>query len=387
MIKQICIAWLAYELTKDAIWLAIVMFSRELAAFITSPFAGVLADRLNKYKIVILSNIILLANTIILSFLTLENWITVPSMIIIQLVYGSTSGLEIPTRQAFVTELIKNKNNLSNAISLNSTIFNVARVLGYSIGGILISKIGVGYCFIIYAILLIIVLIIFQFIRYRPLPNTEQREFTKDIREGFVYAYQKVSIQTLLLFMTGVTLFGLSYEILMPIFANEILSEGSETFGYLMSMIGLGSIIGALFIANRKNLLGLEKILLTGVSIFGIFLIFFAFSTNFYLSMCLLLIVGIGRVSIFTVFNTLVQSITDEEKRGRVLGLYIMLFMASKTVGNLLMGFLAETFSASIAIFISGLACIIIIILLLPRFRYVSKDVKTVYEESLVQET
>ncbi|NJO02422.1 MAG: MFS transporter, partial [Bacteroidia bacterium] len=259
LIKQVALGWLVYRLTDSAILLGLVMFCREIAAFVTSPFAGVIADRLNKYQLLIVANLLLLANASLLGFLVINGYINLLWLVFIQIIFGCIGGAEIPTRQAFINDLVENKENLTNAIAFNSTLFNTARIVGPAIAGMLIPIIGEGFCFLLYAVLLAFILIIFGFIRYRADKKTmPEKNFRREMQEGIHYAYQSESIRTLLLLFASVTFFGISYEMLLPVFAEEIFQAGSQGYGYMTSAIGVGSVLGAIFIANRKDLFGLE---------------------------------------------------------------------------------------------------------------------------------
>lgn len=382
MMKQVALGWLVYRLTDSAFLLAIVMFSRELSAFFISPIAGVFADRFNKYQIVVASNFLLLFNSLSLSILCLQDWVNVPLLVMTQIIYGLTSGVEVPTRQAFVNELIVDKSQLTNAIALNSTMFNTARVVGPAIAGLLIPFVGEGYCFLIYAALLIITLIQLSFVSYVPLNRlSPSKKFLPELSEGLHYVYQHKSLRVLFLLIGSVTFFGLSYEILLPVFVAEVYDKGATLYGYLTSAIGLGSIIGALSITRKRGLLGLEVRFFAGVLLFGICMLLFAYTAWVWLSLSILFVAGFGRVTIFTANNTLLQSLADDEKRGRVLSLYVMLFMGAKTLGNFMMGFLAEHISVEFAIFVGGLGCLLSVLWLAGDLQHIREEVKVLEKE------
>ncbi len=382
LIKQVTLSWLVYQLTESAILLGVVMFSRELAAFIISPFAGVVADRFNKHRLVMFSNVLLFINTSLLAILTIQAWVSVPVLVAIQLFYGLVSGLEIPTRQAFVNEMVEDKQLLTSAIALNSTLFNTARIVGPAIAGLLIPLVGEGFCFLIYSGMLLLILFFFSFLRYSPLPKSKARKgFQEEMQEGIQYMVKTPEIRLLIQLFAGVTFFGISYEMLLPIFADEVFKAGSQVFGYLTSAVGAGSIVGALLLSGKKNLRGLPIVLFGGVLIFGVFLALFSQIETLWLALVLLFFAGSGRVSVFTANNTLLQTMAGDEKRGRVLSLYIMVFMGCKTLGNLLMGFLADSWGAPFAVLLGGLSCILLILIMVPQYYFINRRVEEFEEE------
>ncbi|MEO1655184.1 MAG: MFS transporter, partial [Bacteroidota bacterium] len=266
LLKQVAIAWMAYKLTDSARLLAVVLFSREIAAFLISPLAGVIADRLDKFRLILLANTALMFTTTFLGLAVIWNLADIYFLIGIQFLFGLISGTEIPTRQAFVNELVEKKENLTNAIALNSTLFNTARIVGPSVAGILIPLVGEGVCFLIYGGMLALLLIIFWPIKYqKPEDPPKRANFKTEMKNGWNYAIQSPNLRPLLLITAWVTFFGLSYEMLLPVFADRVFDGVFEanaiTFGYLASAVGAGSIFGAVLLAQRKNLIGLEKIL------------------------------------------------------------------------------------------------------------------------------
>lgn len=382
LIKQVAMSWLVYRLTDSEILLAVVMFSREAAAFLISPFAGVIADTWNKYHVLLIANALLMLNAFFLGILTIYEHIDVNSMIFIQLIFGFISGVEIPTRQAFINDLVEDKNNLTNAIALNSTLVNTARIVGPAVAGVLIPLVGEGFCFLLYGVLLFLIIQVFFFIHYKPqYQAVKHRKLLKEIQEGVQYSYNSLSIRSLMILFASVTMFGISYELLLPVFADDIFEMGATGLGYLTSAVGAGSIVGAFFLANRKKLLGLERILLTSVFFFGVFLTIFSQIQTFWLALVILFFAGTSRVMVFTSNNTLLQTLSEDSKRGRVLSLYIMVFMGSKTLGNLMMGFIGETLGVQVAVLIGGIICIITSLIAYPLFGPLSKEIDCIQQK------
>ena len=337
--KQVAVGWLVYRLTDSALLLGVLAFSREISIFLFSMVAGVVADRYNKHRLLILCQSLISLNAFALAYFTLSGAINVPLLIFMEILFGLISGLEMPSRQSFVNDLVEDKSYLTNAIALNSSLFNTARIVGPAIAGVLIPLIGEGYCFLIYAIASFSVVIVFSFIRYRETKSKNARiGFGKEFVEGARYSFGTKHTRFLLLFIAGITFLGVSYMVILPVFAAEVFDGGSEVFGYMTSAVGVGSLIGAFLVGTRNKILGLDKLILLGTVVFGVGLAIFSLSSILWISLIALLISGFGRVVVFTSTNTLLQTISPGDKRGRVLALYIMLFMGSLSVGSIFIG-------------------------------------------------
>ncbi|WP_373492680.1 MFS transporter [Aquiflexum sp.] len=376
MIKQVAIGWLVFRLTDSALLLGLVTFSREISAFLISSIAGVVADRYNKHKLLIISHSLLAANSFLLAALTLGDQITVGWMIGIQILFGCISGIEMPSRQSLVNDLVEDKTYLTNAIALNSSLFNTARIAGPSIAGILIPFVGEGVCFLLYGIMSLMVVVCFRLIQYEGyVRKTYKLNFKVEFMDGFNYAYQSPPIKLILVFVAFITMLGVSYIVILPVFAGRVFNAGAEVFGYLTSAIGLGSVLGALLVGNKSNLEGLDKYILFGGIIFGVGVMAFAVSDVLWFSLLTLVMSGFGRVMIFTGSNTLLQTIAPDDKRGRVLSLYIMLFMGALSIGSFLIGLLTEWFGAPNVLMGGGfgvLVCTLIYAFKMDVFREVN---------------
>lgn len=373
MMKQVALGWLVYRTTDSAFLLGLVSFSREISAFIFSMFAGVIADRYNKHRLLILCQLLVTLNAFALAYFTLSEQVTIPVLIILQIFFGFINSLEMPSRQSFVNDLVEDKANLGNAIALNSSLFNTARIVGPAIAGILIPFFGEGYCFLLYAVMSLFVVITFQFIDYQsPSKPKTQLNFKSEIMEGVIYAYRTKNILFTLLFVAGITLFGLAYIVILPVFAADIFDSGPMVFGYMNSAIGVGSLLGAGYIVARNMVSGLDMIIFSGALIFGFGLAIFSLSEVLWISLIALMATGFGRVMIFAGSNTFIQIIVPEKKRGRVLSLYIMLFMGALALGSFLIGILSELTNASTTLFGSSICVIVLAIIFgknLPAFR------------------
>lgn len=347
MMKQVVVGWLVYSLTGSALLLGIVSFSREISAFLVSIFAGVFADKYNKHKLLMVCQSTIALNATVLAMLTISGNITFNMLLSLEIIFGLVSGLEMPSRHAFVNDLVEDKAYLTNAIALNSSLFNTARIVGPAIAGILIPIIGEGYCLLLYAIASFSVVVFFAFIKYRPPSKVAPKQnFKNAFADGARFAFKTKHLRFLMLFVAAITLIGMSYMVILPVFAAEVFNGDAVIFGYMTSAVGLGSLVGAFFVGTKNNILGLDKLILVGTIVFGIGLAVFSFSSILWLSLLALLATGLGRVIIFTGSNTLIQSISPEEKRGRVLSFYIMLFMGSLSVGSFMIGILTDWIGA-----------------------------------------
>ena len=297
---------------------------------------------------------------LILAFLYFAGTIEVWHIVLLSVFLGCVNAFDIPARQSFVVEMIEKKEDLGNAIALNSSMVNGARLLGPSIAGILIAFTGEGICFLLNGLSYFFVIVSLLFMKISPRTiNTQNTRVLKELKEGFSYTFGFAPIKYIILLLGLVSLMGMPYTLLMPVFAKEILHGGSHTFGFLMGASGLGALIGALYLASRKNVLGLGRIIPMAAGIFGLGLITFSLSRFFLLSLVLMVIIGLGMMLQMASSNTILQTIVDDDKRGRVMSFYTMAFMGTAPFGSFLAGGLASSLGAPITLIIGGVSCII----------------------------
>jgi len=371
--QQVALAWLVYRLTNSPLLLGIVGFAGQIPTFLFSPFAGVFADRHNRRKMLVITQILALAQALILSLLILTGNIQVWQIITLSVVLGIINSFDIPIRQAFTVEMIEDREDLGNAIALNSSLVNAARLIGPSIAGILIATVGEGICFLLNAVSYIPAIASLLAMRVsekkaRPQP----RHILLELRDGFSYAFNFFPIKMILLLLALVSLMGVPYQLLMPVFARDIFHGGPQTLGFLVAMSGLGALAGAIYLAARRSVLGLNKIIAFTAGLFGISIIAFSFSRALWVSMLILLFSGFGMMVQMASSNTVLQTIVDEDMRGRVMSFYTMAFMGMAPFGSLLAGSLAHSVGAPGTVLIGGISCIIgslIFALRLPSLR------------------
>jgi MFS family permease len=378
--QRIALGWLVYRLTNSAFLLGFVGFASQIPTFLLAPFAGVLADRRHRHHILILTQTLAMAQAFVLSFLVLFDLIRIWHVIILSIVLGIINAFDMPTRQSFMVEMVEEKKDLSNAIALNSTMVNSARLLGPSVAGILIAAVGEGTCFLINAISYMAViasLLLMKIERKNVKPR--HSKVWQELKEGFRYASDFAPIRDILLIFALVNLTGMPYTVLMPVFAKDVLHGGPGTLGFLMGSIGLGALGGAVYLASKKSVLGLGKMIPIATVIFGSALMVFSTSRMLFFSLGLMLLTGIGQMILMASSNTLLQTVVDDDKRGRVMSFYTMAFMGATPVGSLIAGFLASRISAPWTVFIGGIICIVGAFLFARRLPKLRELVRPIY--------
>ncbi len=358
--QQIAMSWLVYQMTNSAFFLGLIGFSSQICSLFLSPFAGVLSDRWSRHRILVATQTSAMIQAFLLAALTITGAITVHHLIILSVLLGVVNAFDMPTRQAFVVEMVERREDLGNAIALNSFLFNGARLMGPSLGGILISLLGEGMCFLLNGISFVAVIIALLAMKITPRKvSSNKTKVSREFTEGLSYAFHFPPIRSILLFLGWISLVGMAYTTLMPVYAKKILQGGPQTYGFLMAASGLGAVIGAIFLASRRSVLGLGKIIVFASATFGAGLIFFSLSRLLWLSYLLLLVTGFGMMVHMASCNTILQTMVDDDKRGRVMSLYVMAFMGTAPFGSLAGGSLAGIIGAPYTLAIGGVLCML----------------------------
>ena len=350
-------SWLVYRLTGSSLLLGSVGFASQIPVFLVAPIGGMVADRVNRHKVVISTQIASLVLAFILSALTLTHTVKVWHIFVLAALLGVVNAFDIPGRQSFLVDMV-GRDDLMNAIALNSSMFNGARVIGPAIAGILVAKIGEGWCFFVNGASYIAVIIGLLLMRVHCPRRSQSDSPVEDIIEGFRWVRHTGPIRSLLLLLGVVSLVGMPYTVLMPIFADRILHGGAKGLGILMGFTGIGALLGALTLALRTGIRGLGRLTWICCAGFGISLIAFSFSKIFWLSAALLIPVGFFIMLQMACSNTLIQSMVPDALRGRVMAVYSMMFMGMAPFGALLGGALADRVGAPIAVATGGAASI-----------------------------
>jgi MFS family permease len=371
---RIATSWLVYRLTRSPLLLGLVGFAGQIPSFVLAPLAGVLVDRWNRHRVLIVTQVLAMLQSAALAGLTLAGVINIWHVLLLSLFQGLINAFDMPARQAFVVEMVDKREDLANAIALNSSMVNAARLLGPSIGGVVIAAVGEGWCFFLDAVSYLAVLASLFLMRVVPRPRSAAAgaRVLPEFREGWAYVAGSAPIRSILLLHALVSLVGMPYTVLMPIFASSVLHGGPHTLGFLMAASGVGALLGAVFLANRRSVLGLGKVIPLMAGLFGAGLVGFSLSRSLWLSLVLLLVTGLGFMVQMAASNTLLQTLVEDDKRGRVMSFYTMAFMGTAPFGSLLAGGLAHRIGAPRTLLLGGLGCIAAALWfasLLPRLR------------------
>ena len=358
---QTATIWLVYHLTGSALMLGLVGFANQFPNFVLTPFAGVWVDRWDRRRTIVITQILAMIQSLALAFLALTGTIEVWQIIILAAFQGAINAFDMPARQSFVVKMVDRREDLSNAIALNSSMFSGARLLGPAIAGLIIAATNTGICFLIDGVSYIAVIAGLLAMRLSPQPTAIEKPretLWYSLKEGFNYAFSFQPIRSILLLIALVSLVGMPYMTLAPIFASQILHGGPETLGFLMASSGLGALFSAVYLSSRPSALGLSKLIAIAPALFGGALIVFALSRVLWLSMLAVLVVGMALVLQHTSGNTVLQTIVEDDKRGRVMSFYMMAFTSTVTFGNLVAGSLATHIGAPNTLMIGGVLCI-----------------------------
>ncbi|MDB4898834.1 MAG: protein of unknown function DitE, partial [Gemmatimonadetes bacterium] len=359
-ITRIATSWLVYRLTGSALLLGVVGFCGQIPTLLLAPFAGVLVDRWDRQRMLLVTQALSLVQSAALAVLTLTGRITVPEILALQVVQGIINAFDTPARQSFVVEMVEDRADLPNAIALNSTMVNASRILGPSIGGIVIAAVGEGWCFAIDAMsyLAVIASLMAMRVQRRTLPSRHAGMLV-ELRVGFRYVWHFLPVRWALLLLSLVSVMGMPYTVLMPAISATVLHGGPHTLGFLMTASGAGALAGALYLASRRSVLGLGRVMGFATSLFGVGLIAFAFSRTLWISLAVLPFIGAGMMVTMAATNTIIQTIVEEELRGRVMAFYTMAFLGTAPIGSLIAGVAADRIGAEMTILLGGLSCLL----------------------------
>ncbi len=359
--QRVAMSWLVYRLTDSAFMLGAVDFVGQIPVFFLGMFAGVVLEKMDLKKVIFLCQGLSMVHAFILAFLTLSGRVEYWHIIILSSLLGVVNAFEIPARQAFVVHLVDKSDDLGNAIALNSSLFNVARLLGPSLGGLTIAAFGEGICFVINGLSYFATLAALMIMKLRECRGDRDgppRRVIEGLREGLVYVKGFSPIRNTLMALVVISFAGIPYLVLLPVFAREILSGGPQTLGFLMAASGIGALAGSIGLALRRSPVGLGKIMAFSMSFFGISVSLFSLSRSLALSMFLMVFVGLFMVSSMVSCNTFIQTLVDNDKRSRVMSLYIVSILGIAPIGSLNAGWLASMFGAPLTLAGGGVVCV-----------------------------
>ena len=378
---RIATAWLVYRLTKSALLLGTVSFAGQIPTFLLAPFAGVIVDRIDRRKVLVWTQTLAMVQSLALAWLTLSHRITIGEVLALSAMQGVINAFDMPGRQSFMVQMVESRADLSNAIAINSSMVNMARLVGPSLAGMLIAATNEGWCFLVDGVSYIAVIASLLMMR---ITRTEEQRTTSSmlmqLREGWTYVAGFVPIRSILSLFALLSLMGWPFMVLMPVFAAKVLHGGPHTLGFLMGAVGVGSLISALSLVVRRSVRGLTKMIPIAAVIFGVGLIGFGFSESQWLSMALMLITGFGMMQGLTASNTIIQTLVDEKMRGRVMSYYTMAFVGMAPFGSLLAGALAHAIGAPRTVIVSGVACILGAVWFTTRLTEIRREMRPIYQ-------
>ena len=358
-ITRLATSWLVYRLTGSSLLLGVISFAGQIPTFLLAPVAGVWVDRWERRRVLLVTQFLAALQSLLLAGLTFSGRITIAEIVGLSVFQGMINAFDMPARQSFLVQMVEGRTDLGNAIALNSTMVNGARLLGPALAGITIAAVGEGYCFLIDGLSYFAVIASLLAMRIEvQAVGKSAASMLVQLKEGWTYVSTFAPIRTVMLLFAVVSFMGVPYTVLMPVFATEVLHGGPHTLGFLMGAAGVGSIISALSLAARKSVRGLYRVIPAMAALFGGGLIAFSFSRNYWLSLALMGVTGFGMMQQFAASSTVIQTIVDDDKRGRVMSYWTMAYMGASPFGSLLAGSLAPAIGAPGTVLLCGVGCV-----------------------------
>jgi MFS family permease len=379
---RIATSWLVYRLTGSSLLLGTISFAGQIPTFLLAPLAGVLVDRSNRRHVLIWTQTLAMVQSLLLAALALSHRINIEEILALSVFQGLINAFDMPGRQAFMVQMVEDRNDLSNAIAINSSMVNVARLVGPSLAGMVIAVSSEGWCFLIDGISYIAVIVSLLMMH---VPVVALRRATtsmlEQMREGWTYVSGFTPIRTILLLFALISLMGMPFMVLMPVFAGRVLHGGPHTLGFLMGAAGAGALISAFSLVMRRSVRGLTKMIPIAALVFGGGLVLFGLSRWVWLSLFLMLFVGFGMLQGMTASNTIIQTLVPEDKRGRVMSYYTAAFMGMAPFGSLLAGALAHWIGAPRTVMFTGSCCIAGGLWFWSRLPAIRREMRPIYEQ------
>ncbi len=383
------LSWLIFRITGSPALLGTVIFASLLPAFVIAPFAGVLADKLDRRKMIMAANSFAALQAFAMAALTYYGLVSPWLIVGLSACLGIAAGFDMPVRQSFVIDMVERKEDLASAIALNSSLYNIARIAGPMLAGTIIAAAGTArkggeeFCFILNALSYIVAILAFMLIKAKTREGTKTGVpvFTR-LKEGFHYTFKFPVIRAIILFMALLSLMGMPYFTLLTVFAKSILEGDARTLGYLSSATGVGALIGAAFLVARGKSPGLERWIPAAAGIFGIAAIAFSLSSYVWLSMLIAPFCGFGILVTMAASNTIVQNVVEEDKRGRLMSFFVMAFMGMASFGSLLSGLIAESIGAPLTLRFCGAMCIAGALVFAGRIPDLGKRIRPILEKA-----
>ncbi|MCJ7544621.1 MAG: MFS transporter [Phycisphaerae bacterium] len=378
--QNLAMGWLVYRLTGSKLLLGVAAFCSQIPVFCLAPLAGVIADRIDRRRLVIATQTLALIQAAALGVLTLTGTVQVWHILALGLALGMSNAFDIPTRQSFIVQMLDSPQDLPNALALNSLLVNSARIIGPAIAGRVISGWGEGQCFLINSASYLAVIVAMLAMRVRPVARRAVHpSLLTSLKEGARYVAGFAPIRSILLLLAAISLLGMPYSVQLPAFARDVLHGDAQTQGMLLGAVGVGAVAAVLYMASRSTVRGLGRIMAASCALFGAALIAFGLSHWQPLSMALLTVAGFGAVVQMIGANTLVQTLVDDDKRGRVMSFHAICFMGMGPFGNLLIGSLAQALGAPTAVILGGAGCVLAAVAFATALPHLGRAVHPIY--------
>ncbi len=378
-ITRVATGWLVYRLTGSELLLGVVSFCGQIPTMLLAPFAGVMVDRHDRHRILVVTQVLSLLQSLALAVLTLDRIITVKWVLALQIAQGIINAFDTPARQAFVVEMVENRADLPNAIALNSAMVNGSRIIGPSIGGVMIAAVGEGWCFMADAASYLFVVGSLLLMRVpRAARRSRQAGLIEELRDGWRYVRRSVPIRTALVSLAIVSTMVMPYTVLMPAYVERVLHRGPNALGSLMAASGAGALAGGIYLASRRSVVGLGRIVAGATVVLGASLIVFAWAVPFWMALLVLPVVGGAFMMQMAATNTVLQTLVDDALRGRVMAFYTMAFFGTAPIGSLLAGVAADRIGVRWTVALGGAACILCggwLASRLPRLRAIVRPI------------
>jgi MFS family permease len=383
---KVATSWLVYRLTGSALLLGLVGFAGQIVSFALGPVAGVFVERVDRRKLLVWTQAAAAVQSLALAWLTLAGVITIWEIIALTTFQGLINALDTPGRHTFLVQMVEEPNDLANAIAINSSMANGARLIGPAIAGMLIAAVGEGWCFLIDGVSYFPVIASLLMMRIRPVTlRRRAATMVEEIREGWDYIRKFRPIRTVLLLFSLTSLMGYPYTVLLPVFAGDILHGGAHTLGWLTGASGIGAVISGLSLTLRKSVTGLTRMLQISSLVLGTGLIFFGMSHTLWMSLVLMVFVGFGLMQTAAASNTIIQSLVSEDKRARAMSYYTMAFFGSVPFGSLLAGILAQQIGAPYTAMVTGAWCIWGSLWFTRQLPKINAEMRPIYQEKALR--
>lgn len=382
-IQQIAMSWLVYRLTQSALLLGITGFVSQIPILLLAPFAGIWSDRLNLRRMLLATQLAAMVQAFALAWLTITHLVQVWHIITLAALLGVVSAFDTPVRQSFLVKLVGNKQDLPNAIALNSFMMNAGRLIGPSVAGLLVTLFDEATCFLINGVSYVAVIgavLLMRIPARKTVGGKDTQSLLHGLKEGIAYAWHFAPIRMLLPLLALIAFMATPYMVLMPIFAAEVFRGNARTLGFLVGAAGLGALAGTVYLASRPNVRGLAKIIVYATAAAGVALMLFSLSTIYWISLLLLIATGFGIIVTAASINMIFQTIVEDDKRGRVMSFYTMGFLGVAPLGALAAGTLANHIGAGHTLFIGGACCLAGAFYLHRKLPVLRAEIKPVYQ-------